>query len=158
MSLKYWIGALEDAIEFWLGLGIFILILIWSLVYGRPICLSILILKEQRLFMYFKYWFGTLEDAGGSWLGSVILIIIWIWSLAFDTPLFQILALSWFWRCKEHPCPLCPNFELWKTLEVPDSGLASWYWFGYGHLALVDPSSKIWLSILILKAQRACLL
>ena len=41
-------------------------------------------------------------------------------------------SLSWFWRCKEHPCPLGPHFGLWRMLEVPDSGLASWYWFWYG--------------------------
>ena len=33
-------------------------------------------------------------------------------------------------------------------------GLASWLWFGYGHLHLIDPWSKFWLSILILKVQR----
>merc|ERR1711954_334569 len=33
--------------------------------------------------------------------------------------------LSWFLRCKEHPCPLSSDLELWRTLEVPDWGLAS---------------------------------
>ena len=42
-------------------------------------------------------------------------------------------SLSWFWRCKEHPCPLSPHLGLWRTLEVPDWGLAYWCWFGYGH-------------------------
>ena len=49
---------------------------------------------------------------------------------------------SWFWRCKEHPCPLSPHLGLWRTLEVPDWGLASWYWFGYGHWSLVHPYAK----------------
>ena len=64
-------------------------------------------------------------------------------------------SLSWFWRCKEHPCPLSPDLGLWRTLEVPDWGLASWYWFGYGHWSLVHPYAKFWLSILILKVQRS---
>ena len=55
-------------------------------------------------------------------------------------------SLSWFWRCKEHPCPLSPHLGLWRTLEVSDWGLASWPWFGYDHWSL--------LSIVILKVQR----
>ena len=39
-------------------------------------------------------------------------------------------------------------------LDVPDWGLASWSWFGYGHWSLMYPWSKFWLSILILKMQR----
>ena len=38
-------------------------------------------------------------------------------------------------------------------LEVPDWGLASWYWFRYGHWSLAQPYSEFWLSILILKVQ-----
>ena len=38
-------------------------------------------------------------------------------------------SLSWFWRCKEHPCPLSPDLGLWRTLEVPDWGFWSWSWF-----------------------------
>ena len=37
-------------------------------------------------------------------------------------------SLSWFWRCKEHPCSFSPHSELWRMLEVPDWGLASWSW------------------------------
>ena len=40
-------------------------------------------------------------------------------------------SLSWFWRCKEHQCPLSPNLELWRMLDVPDWGIASWSWFGW---------------------------
>ena len=39
-------------------------------------------------------------------------------------------------------------------LEVPDWGLASWSWFGYGHWSLIYLWSKFWLFILILKLQR----
>ena len=63
-------------------------------------------------------------------------------------------ALSWFWRWKEHPCPLSPDLGLWRMLEVTDWGLASWYWYGYGHWSLVQPYSEFWLSSLILKVQR----
>ena len=70
------------------------------------------------------------------------------------THILNFGSLSWFWRCKEHPCPLSPHLGLWRTLEVPDWGLASWYWFGYGHWSLVHPYAEFWLSILILKVQR----
>ena len=60
-------------------------------------------------------------------------------------------SLSCFWRCKEHPCSLSPDFGPWQGLEVPDWGLASWSWLGYGHWSLIHLHSKFWLSILILK-------
>ena len=63
-------------------------------------------------------------------------------------------SLSWFWRCKEHPCPLRPDLGLWWGLEVPNWSLASWSWFGYGHWFLVHLWSEFWLSFLILKVQR----
>ena len=62
--------------------------------------------------------------------------------------------LSWFLRWKEHPHPFCTDLWLWRMLEVPDWGLASWYWFGYGHWSLVHMYSKFWLSILVFKVQR----
>ena len=33
--------------------------------------------------------------------------------------------LSWFWRCKEHQCPLSPDMGFWRMLEVPNWGFAS---------------------------------
>ena len=63
-------------------------------------------------------------------------------------------SLSLFWRCKEHLCPLSFHFGLWRTEEVPDRGLASWYWFGYGHWSLIHPCSESGLSMLIFKVQR----
>ena len=63
-------------------------------------------------------------------------------------------SLSWFWRCKEHPCPLSPHSKLWRMMEVPDWGLAFWYYFGNGHWSLLHPWSKFWFSTLILKVQR----
>ena len=35
-------------------------------------------------------------------------------------------SLSWFWRRKEHPCPLSPHLGLWRKLEVPDWNFSSW--------------------------------
>ena len=64
-------------------------------------------------------------------------------------------SLTWFWRCKECQCPLSHHLGLWRTLEVPDWGLASLPWFEYGHWSFIHPWSKFWLSILILKVQRA---
>ena len=34
-------------------------------------------------------------------------------------------SLSWFCTWKEHPCPLSPDFGLWRMLEAPEWGLAS---------------------------------
>ena len=62
-------------------------------------------------------------------------------------------SLSWFWRCKEHPCPLCSHLGLWRTLEVPDWGLASWSLFQYGWWSLIYSCSIFWHSILILNVQ-----
>ena len=84
--------------------------------------------------------------ASRSWFGYIH------WSLVTHEP--NIGSLSRFWRCKEYTCPLSPDLGLWRTLEVPDWGLASWYWFGYGHWSLVHPYSEFWLSILTLKVQR----
>ena len=119
----------------------------WSLIHPwSEFWLSILILKVQRTSMSFKSSSGALEDAGDSWLGFAILIfqmfLTGVWHLDLDldmvTGLWYTLdpkfgSLSWFWGCKEHPCPLSPDFELWRTLEVPAWGLASWSWFWYGH-------------------------
>ena len=88
---------------------------------------------------------------------------IGVWHLGLDLDMFTGLwytrdpnsgSLSWSWRCKEHPCPLSLHFGLWRTLEVPDWGLASWSCFGYGQWSLMHPYSKFVLSILILKVQR----
>ena len=69
------------------------------------------------------------------------------------THLLLVDSFSGFWRRKKHPCPLSPDLELWRTLDVPDWDFASWYWFGYGQWSLVQPNSELWLSILILKEQ-----
>ena len=113
----------------WFGYGHWSLIHHWS-----NFWLSILILKVQRTSMSFKSSFGALEDAGVSWLGFDILILIWIRSLIFDISMIWILILYLdFQGAKNINVLLRPHFELWRTLEVPDWGLASWSQFGYGH-------------------------
>ena len=63
-------------------------------------------------------------------------------------------SVSYFWRCKEHPCSLSHHLGLWRMLEVPDWGLVSWSWFEYGHWILMHQCSHFWLSVLIFKVQR----
>ena len=67
---------------------------------------------------------------GGCWR-----FLIGVWHLDLDLDMVNGLwythdsnfdSLSWFWRCKEHPCPLSPHLGLLRTLEVPDWRLASW--------------------------------
>ena len=114
------------------------------------------------------FWILALYlDFEGSKTINVLQVLIWgptgIWHLDLDlymvtglwyTHVLNFGSLSWFWRCKEYPCPVSPYWGLWMMLEVPDWGLASWSWFGYGHWSLIYPWSKFWLSILILKVQR----
>ena len=95
---------------------------------------------------------------GGRWR---LLTLIWHVDLDLDmvvglwyTNDLNFGSLSWFWRCKEHPCPLSTHLGLWRKLEVPDGGLTSWSWYKYGHWSLIYPWSKFWLSILILMVQR----
>ena len=89
--------------------------------------------------MSFKSWFGALEDAG-FWHLDLDLDIVTVLLYTYD-PNFS--SLSWFWRCKEHWCPLSPDLGLWRMLEVPDWGLASWLWFGYWSLVSDTPKLKI---------------
>ena len=62
--------------------------------------------------------------------------------------------MSWFWRCKEHSCPLSPLLGLLRMLEVPDCGLISWSWFEYNHWSLVDQCSEFWLFILMFECAK----
>ena len=55
---------------------------------------------------------------------------------------FRISNVIWIWSCstlilkvQRHPCPFSPGLGHYRTLEVPDWGLASFSWFGYGHLS-----------------------
>ena len=77
------------------------------------------------------------------------------WSLICPWSEFWLSIL--IWKVQGISMSLSLDLGLWWGLEVPDWGLASWYWFGYGHWSLVHPYSKFWLSILILKVQRTCM-
>ena len=70
------------------------------------------------------------------------------------TPDPKFGTLSWFWKCKEHLCPLSPDLGLWRMLEVPDWGFGPWCWLRYSDWSLIHHCSKIWLSVLILNLQR----
>ena len=131
MSFKSSFGALEEAVGSWLGFGILICFGYGHWFFIQPwskFWLSIFILKVQRTSMSFRSLFGALEDAEGSWLGFGTLI-----SVFWYTNVPNFVSLSCFWRCKEHPCPSSPDLGLWRRLWIPDWGLASWSWFGYGH-------------------------
>ena len=120
-------GALEDAGGCWLGFGILILIWICSLVFDIPM------IQILACYLYFE----------GAKNIHVLEVIIWgfggwwrflteLWHIDVNLDLVTGLwythdpnfgSLSWFWRCKEHPCPLSPDLRLWRTLNVPDWGL-----------------------------------
>ena len=100
--------------------------------------------------MFFKSWFGTFEGRQRFLTGVSHLYLY----LDMVISLLNFVFLSWFWRCKEHPCPLSPHLGFWRMLEVPDWGLASGSWFGYGHCSLISLCSQFRLSILIVKVQR----
>ena len=157
MSFKSWFGASEDPGSYWLGFGILILICIWSLVFGKPIFYTFALYLDfeaenihvlKVLIWGFGECWRFLTKVLHLDLNLDMVTDIWY------TNSHNFGSLSWFWRCKEHPCPLSPDLGLWRTLEVPDWGLASWSWFLYGHWSLIYPWSNFWLSILILKVQR----
>ena len=158
ITFKSWVWALEDARDSWLSFGIFILTWIWSLVFGTPM------LKISALYLDFK----------GAKNINVLWVLIWgfggccrllsgDWHLDLDLDMITGLwynyvpnfgSLSWFWRCKEHPCPLSQHLGLWRMLEVPEWVFESWSWFGYGHWSLIHSCSELRLPILILQLQR----
>ena len=128
MSFKSLFGVLVGGGGFWLGFGILILIWIWWLVYDTPMI--------QILALYLDF-----EDEKKIY---VLLVMIWgfggWWRFLTGYAHFSNLgSLFWFWRCKEHPCPLGPDWGLWRLCEVPDWGLGSCPWFEYGHLSLLLP-------------------
>ena len=95
-------------------------------------------------------------------LWRMLEFLTWVWYLDLDldmvacpwyTYVLNFGSLSWFWRCKEHQCPLSPHLGLWRMLDVPDRGWVSWSWFRYDNWSLIHLWFKFWLSILILKVQ-----
>ena len=126
MSFNAWLLALEDAWGSWLRIGILILVCILTLVFDiLMIKILVLYLEGEKSIMYFKSSFGGF---GGCWrfLGHV-------WYLDLDLDMFNcllythdpnVVSLSWFWRCKDHLCPVSP---VMGALE--DAG-GSWLGFG----------------------------
>ena len=124
---KFWLFILTNVLpvltcpleDFILQFGISVLVWIWLLIFDTPL-FSILILKVPRRCMFFKSWLGlwrTLEVLNWGWhLDLDLDMVTGLWCI--HVPHFG--SLSWFWRFKEHPCPLSPDLELWRTLEVPD--------------------------------------
>ena len=146
MSFKSWFEDLVEAGGSWLGLGILILILTWSLVFDFEGAKSFYIL-------WVLIW-----GFGGSWR-----FLTWVWHLDLFLDMVTSLwythdpnfgSLSCFWSCKAHLCPLSPDLGLWRRLEVPDLGSSSWFLFGYGQWSLLQQCTQFWLSILVLKVQR----
>ena len=117
------------------------LIWIWSLVFDIPM------VQIFALFLHF-------EGANNI---HVLEVLIWSfarcwrflnWVLPIKVDLDMVLglwythdpkfcSLSWFWRCKEHTCPLSTKVGLWRILEVPYRNLASWPWFLYDCWSLI---------------------
>ena len=139
-----------------LGFRILILIWIWSLVFGSPIL--------QILALYIDFEDAknnhVLKDLIRSFGGSSR-FPPWVWYLNLDLNMVlgfcqihvpNFGSLSWFWGCKEPPCPISHYLELWRELKVPDWGLASWSWFGKVKWSFKNSCSVFWLFILILKA------
>ena len=85
---------------------------------------------------------------GGHWR-----FLTWVWHLDLDFDMV-IGSLSWFSRFKEHPYPLSLDLGLWRMLEIPSWGLASWFWLRYCHWSLMHPYSEFLLPIMILDVQR----
>ena len=133
---------------------------------------------------YFEVWTSTglrLNDSFSFRLWGVILFLVlglrvlrfvdlslfWLWFLILTLIFFCLDVVTGVWYtyvpnfaiylflwCKEQPWPLSPDLGLWRTQEVTDWGLATWSWFNFGHWSLIQPCSKFWLSILILKVKR----
>ena len=91
----------------WLGYGQWSLVNPWSKFWS----------------MSFKSWLGALEDAGGFWmfLKNLDLDLDMVSGLWY-THVPNFGSLSWFWRCKDHPCLYSPDLASWRMLEVSDGG------------------------------------
>ena len=110
MSFKSWFWALEDAGGSWLVFGILILICVWSLILDTPM---FQILALYLDFEGAKNIHVLLDpDLGFRWCWR---LLIGVWHLDFELDMVNEFwytqvpncgSLSWFWRWKDHPCPL----------------------------------------------------
>ena len=151
MSFKSSFEALEDAGGSWLGFEILIWILIWSLIFDTPMIWIWAFYLDFEGAKNIHVLYVLIWSFGGPWrfMTGVLQPYIDLDMVAgfWHTHDPNLGSLSWFWRCKEHPCPSSPHLGLWRMLEVPDWGSASWHWFGYGHWSLVHTHSQFWLSL-----------
>ena len=121
MSFKSWYGTLEDARGSWLGFCTLMLIKIWSLVFDTPMFRILALYLDSEGAKHIHVLHVLILGFGGCWR-----FLTGVWHLDLDLDLVTGLwythdltfsSLSSFWRCKEHPCPLSPDFGLWRTLE-----------------------------------------
>merc|ERR1711954_627708 len=112
---------------------ILLLIWIWSLVFEIPMIRIVALYLDFEgaknihvLSVLFWGFGGCWRFLTGVWHLDIDLDLV-TWVLYTHVPNFGFL--SPFIRCKEHPCPLSPHLELWRTLEVPD--------WGFGILILI---------------------
>ena len=150
------LGAWEDARGSWLRFDIFIMFWIWSLVFGTPMIQIWALYLDFDGVKNIHVLYVLMLGFGGCWR-----FLTGVWHLHHDLDMMTLYtdvpnfgSLSWFWRCKEHPCPLSPHLGLQRMPLAHDWGLASWSWFGYGHWSLIPLWFEVWLDILILKVQR----
>ena len=110
----------------------------WSLIYScSKFWLSNLILEVQRISMSFiRGCWRILAGVCHLYLDLDMVTGIWY----NHAPNFGFL--SWFWRCKEDPCPLSPDLGICGMLEVPDWSLQSWSLIEYGFLIELEVPSK----------------
>ena len=158
MSFQASFGALEDDGGSWLGFGILTFIWICSLVFCTTMIWNFGLYLDFEGAKTTHVLYVPVWDFGGCWnfltevwhIDLYLDMASWLWCT--HVPNFDLL--SWLWRCKEHPYPQSFHMGLWRILEVLDYDLVSWSWFGYGPWSLLQPWSKFWPSILILKVQR----
>ena len=106
MSLKCWSGTFENTLSSWLE--------VWYLHFDLDMVVGLWYTNIQNWVLIWGF--------GGRWR-----FLTGVWYLDLDLEMISgcwhihdpnFGSLSWFWRCKEHPCPLIPHLGLWRTLEV----------------------------------------
>ena len=129
MSFKSLFWALEDAGGTWLGFSILILFWIGSLVFDTPMIRILALYPDFEGAKNIHVFEVLIWGFGGHWR-----FLTGVWQLNIDLDMVTGLLytydtnfgyLSWIWRCKEHQCPLSPDFGLCFGLGVPDWGFAS---------------------------------
>ena len=142
-----WFGALEDAEGSWLGFDIWILIWIWSLVFGGPVFWILALYLDFEFAKNIHVLKILIWEFGGHWR-----FLTGVWNLDLDLDMVPGLwythvssfgSLSWFWRCREQPCLLHTDLGLQRMLEAPDWGLGFLSWYQHSLWSLGDICSKL---------------